>query len=119
MYSRRPDLEISVPVTYPRTRGGDKPAEIGLRIDTYFWGHGGVRVSEFSAELTLRYMAFGGQAIYHVKNKGMVSINVVPEQSYPLPKSCGIQIFVEGEGKSELVRELEAQLAEFKIPVKV
>ena len=111
MAYRQPDVSISFPYWSWRS---EKRIPVGSKINEYLSSHG-VMLSKNDLRFWIR-TTIGGETTYHVG--GNTVLVVFEPKPYPDPKSYDLKIFVEGAGKSELVKELEYQLAEFRIPAK-
>lgn len=121
LMARKPDISIFVSDT------GHVREDIGRianRIDSYLSRHG-VLVSRHDAKsyATASFNNYG-EATYFVKGKGGQGNTVVVGAAPDPPIYIGtmhyrFEISVEGSDKKRLVEELDAQLAEFRIPAKV
>lgn len=108
---REPDISFSVPVL---DRYSDLRQPIGWRIRNSLLFDGmrqsGILLSENGVE-TLLQAQVGGEAVYHAGGNTAL-VRVAPDSRLS-PNEYGMEIFVEGDGKSELVKELEAQLEHY------
>ncbi len=114
MAYRQPDISFSLPVSDWRN---DIREAVGHRIDSYL-SEQGTMLSGNGLEFWIKTGA-GGEATYHVRGS-TVLLRASPQPPWGIiPKSYDVGITVEGFDKSRLVKELDAQLKEFKILAKV